>query len=206
MQHSLSRIIGRNFLWLYQTWQRVCGRGFSILIAGAFHEFGRKSVILPPARLSGVGRIVIGSRVYIGAGAWLHVAEPGRTAVPAIKIGSGTSIAGSAVISAFDSVTIGENVLIAKNVYIADHGHRFTACDLPILAQGIDAIAAVTIKAGAWLGQNVVICPGVTVGQGAVIGANSVVKSDVPDFSVAVGAPARIVRTFKNPSEVKTRS
>ena len=63
-----------------------------------------------------------------------------------------------------------------------------------MLVQGIAGVAGVDIGDGAWLGQNVVVCPGVSIGRGAVIGANSVVKDDVPAFSVAAGAPARVVR------------
>lgn len=55
--------------------------------------------------------------------------------------------------------------------------------------------APVLIDDGAWLGQNLVVCPGVRIGKGAVVGANSVVLSNVPDNAVAVGAPARIVRS-----------
>ena len=62
--------------------------------------------------------------------------------------------------------------------------------------QGVDRIAPVRIGRGAWLGENAVIMPGVTVGRGAVIGANAVVREDVPDYSVAVGVPARVIRTF----------
>ncbi len=62
--------------------------------------------------------------------------------------------------------------------------------------QGLRDVAEVRIGAGAWLGQNVVVMPGVTIGCNAVIGANSVVTSDVPDHSVAVGAPARLIRRF----------
>jgi acetyltransferase-like isoleucine patch superfamily enzyme len=51
----------------------------------------------------------------------------------------------------------------------------------------------VKIKDGAWLGTNVTVMPGVTIGRNAVIGANSVVNGDVPDFATAVGAPARIL-------------
>jgi acetyltransferase-like isoleucine patch superfamily enzyme len=52
----------------------------------------------------------------------------------------------------------------------------------------------VLIKRGAWLGQNVVVCPGVTIGRGAVVGANSVVNQDLPDHCVAAGAPARVLK------------
>jgi acetyltransferase-like isoleucine patch superfamily enzyme len=93
-------------------------------------------------------------------------------------------------------------VLLARNVYIADHMHAFEDHLRPILDQGIDRVSPVVIEAGAWLAQNVVIGPGVTVGRGAVVGANSVVLCDVPDYTVAVGAPARIVRRFARALEI----
>ena len=65
-----------------------------------------------------------------------------------------------------------------------------------MLDQGVTDVRPVEICDGAWLGQNVVICPGVRVGRGAVVGANSAVRDDVPDYAVAVGAPARVVREF----------
>jgi len=65
-----------------------------------------------------------------------------------------------------------------------------------VLDQGFERLEPVAIGDGAWLGQNVVVCPGVTIGTGAVVGANSVVTEDVPAYSLAVGAPARIVRRF----------
>ncbi|MGH2840338.1 MAG: acyltransferase, partial [Solirubrobacteraceae bacterium] len=64
------------------------------------------------------------------------------------------------------------------------------------LDQGLDPVAPVEIGDGAWLAQNVVVCPGVRVGRGAVVGASAVVTRDVPDFCVAVGAPARVVHEF----------
>ena len=67
--------------------------------------------------------------------------------------------------------------------------------------QGLTKVAPVRIGRGAWLGQNVVVCPGVTIGEGAVIGANSVVNREIPPHSLAVGAPARVLRTFSDPTE-----
>ena len=83
---------------------------------------------------------------------------------------------------------------MARGVYIADHSHAFADTARPVLEQGITGVAPVEIGDGAWLGENVVVGPGVRVGRGAVVGANSVVLADVPDFAVAVGAPARVVR------------
>jgi acetyltransferase-like isoleucine patch superfamily enzyme len=150
-----------------------------------------------PLRLSGEKRIQIGSGVYIGSGCWLQALPDGDNQTVAISIGNGTSMAGACVISALRSVCLEENVLVARNVYIADHMHKYSEPDLPILAQGLDRIKPVHIKRGAWLGQNVVVCPGVTIGAGAVIGANSVVNQDIPDSCVAVGSPARIVKRIE---------
>jgi acetyltransferase-like isoleucine patch superfamily enzyme len=60
--------------------------------------------------------------------------------------------------------------------------------------QGIDNLKPVSIGRHTWLGQNAVILPGVSIGQHCVIGANSVVNRSIPDFSIAVGAPARVVK------------
>ena len=144
--------------------------------------------------LGSVKRIAIGDGVFIGAGSWLQTHPDGENQSTAITIGSGTSIAGNCVISAVRSVRLEEEVLLARNVYISDHIHKYSEIETAILAQGVDKILPVLIQRGAWLGQNVVICPGVTVGEGAVIGANSVVTKDVPSRCIAAGAPARIVK------------
>jgi acetyltransferase-like isoleucine patch superfamily enzyme len=179
---------------------RARGKTFSLLAGPGFAGFGPRSVMQPPIRLGGVGRIRIGRGVYIGSGSWLQVLA-GCDRDEALVIGDGTSIVGACVISAARSVTLGRDVLIARNVYIADHQHAFEDPTRPVLAQGIARVAAVEIGDGAWLGENVVIGPGVRVGRGAVVGANSVVLRSVPDHSVAVGAPARVVRRFAEPVE-----
>jgi acetyltransferase-like isoleucine patch superfamily enzyme len=177
----------------YRLAVRVRDKAFSLLAGRSFAAFGRRSVIQLPVRLSGERRIDVGDGVFVGAGSWLQVLEGPDTGV-ALTIGDGTSIAGSCVLSAAVSIRLGRKVLFARNVYVADHAHRFDDPTRAVLDQGIDDLGPVEIGDGAWLGQNVVVCPGVTIGRGAVIGANSVVLDDVPDFGVAVGAPARVVR------------
>ena len=195
----MRRLTGRAALQLYRSWQRGSGKAFSLLSAGAFAAFGRRSVIELPVRLKGERRIAVGSGVYVGGGSWLQVLDGGGDGV-AIEIGDGTSIAGGCVLSAAQSVRLGERVLLARNVYIADHGHAFADTTRAVLDQGVEGIAPVEIGDGAWLGQNVVVCPGVRIGRGAVVGANAVVREDVPDHSLAVGVPARVVRRFDRDS------
>jgi acetyltransferase-like isoleucine patch superfamily enzyme len=179
----------------YRLVARGRGKLFSLLVAEGFASFGARSVLQPPIRLAGEGRMAIGSDVFVGAGSWLQVIERRHDDV-ALEIGDGTSIAGNCVLSAASSVRLGRKVLVARGVYVSDHAHRHDDPDIPILDQGIARVAPVLIDDGAWLGENVVVGPGVRVGRGAVIGANAVVLEDVPDHAVAVGVPARVVRTL----------
>lgn len=193
------KYIGQMFLFLYRGIGRGIEKCFSLSVAGAFAHFGKRSTIVPPLRLSGESRIAIGDGVYVGAGSWLQTLPDGKSQAIALSIASGTSIAGGCVLSAVHRVVLEESVLLARNVYISDHIHKYSDTDKPVLAQGVDKVSPVRIGKGAWLGQNVVVCPGVTVGQGAVVGANSVVTRDIPDFCVAVGAPARVVKEVVAP-------
>ena len=189
----LRKSVGKLFSKCHKFTTRLTAKVFSVMISGAFAQFGQNSVLQYPIRLSGEGRIEIGDRVFVGANSWLQTLPDDDNVGTALYIGNGTSVAGSCVISAVRRVVLEENVLLARNVYISDHIHRYADTDQPILSQGVDKIAPVLIRRGAWLGQNVVVCPGVTIGRGAVVGANSVVNTDIPDRCVAVGAPARVV-------------
>jgi acetyltransferase-like isoleucine patch superfamily enzyme len=191
---SAHKITGLVFSKGYKFVTRLKDKAFSLLISGAFAKFGRHSVLQCPIRLSGEERIEVGDGVFIGSNSWLQTLPDGENASPALYIGSGTSVAGGCVISAVRRVVLEENVLLARNVYISDHIHRYTDKQQPILSQGVDKVAPVLICRDAWLGQNVVVCSGVTIGMGSVIGANSVVNGDIPDRSVAVGTPAKVVR------------
>ena len=185
---------------LYAAWSRFRNKIFSLLAARSFASFGARSVLQLPVRVLNPGRIAIGDGVFVGAGSWLQVLDDETTEGPvaAIEVGAGTSIAGNCTLSAAHLVRLGERVLLARGVYIADHGHRFDGAEA-ILDQGIADIRPIVIGDGAWLGQNAVVMPGVTIGAGAVIGANAVVTRDVPERTVAVGAPARVVRTIGQP-------
>lgn len=188
------RLLSRLFLFCYRIYLRSRDKCFSICISGAFARFGRGTILTVPIRLSGEGRIEIGERVFLGPDCWLQTLPDEGNGGVAISIGRGTKMSGACVISAVRHVYLEEDVLLARNVYISDHIHKYSDCNRPIHAQGLDKIEPVLIKRGAWLGQNVVVCPGVTIGTGSVIGANSVVNRNVPDFCVAVGSPAQVVK------------
>jgi maltose O-acetyltransferase len=87
-------------------------------------------------------------------------------------------------------VTIGNNVLFAPGVHIYTATHPLDAID----RRTIEISKPVSIGDDCWIGGNSVICPGVTIGAGCVIGAGSVVTKDIPENSLAVGNPAKVIR------------
>jgi acetyltransferase-like isoleucine patch superfamily enzyme len=94
--------------------------------------------------------------------------------------------------SSHHKVTIGSNTWVAPNAYIVPITHGYKRRDLTISEQGSHG-ADITIGEDCWIGINAVISPGITIGKGAVIGANSVVTKDIPEYAVAVGAPAKVI-------------
>ena len=187
------KTISLSFLAVCKQLLRFKAKAYSVMVSGAFARFGRNSVLVPPIRMEGEKRIAIGDCVYVGARSWIQTL-PNCTEVIGLKIGNGTSIGSSSVISAAYSIIIEDNVLMAPNVCIVDHIHKYVDLQRPIKAQGIDKIDPVFIGRNTWIGQNVVILPGVSIGKNCVIGANSVVNCSIPDYSIAVGAPARVIK------------
>lgn len=119
---------------------------------------------------------------------------------PQITIGNNVSIESDCHISAINSVTIGDNVLMASFVYISDHSHGKCSCDeiiLPPIRRQLFSKGPVRIGKNVWLGEKVTILPNVTIGECCIIGANLVVTHDIPPYSIAVGNPAHVIRSIK---------
>lgn len=94
-----------------------------------------------------------------------------------------------------NSLDIGEKVLLSPNVYITDCDHEYRDINVPVIDQGIvQRGQMVSIGEGSYIGINAVIVGNVKIGKHCVIGANSVVTKDVPDYCVAVGSPARVIK------------
>jgi acetyltransferase-like isoleucine patch superfamily enzyme len=135
------------------------------------------------------GRLEIGPQTYFEPGVWL-TSDSGR-----ISIGGGSLLNLNVMVAAVDSVSIGEHCMLANGCLVTDGDHRFDDPERPVPWQGFTSKGPVVIGDNVWLGANVVVTSGVTIGRRAVIGANSVVTTDIPEFSVAAGAPARVLRT-----------
>lgn len=114
-----------------------------------------------------------------------------------IKVGKGSKIASSVDIdmSAPELITIGHNVWVTRGVMLLCHQRdlSYYRTDIPVMDCPLK-YAPIVIKDGAHLGIGSIVMPGVTIGKGAVIGAGAVVVNDIPDYSVAVGVPAKVIK------------
>ena len=111
----------------------------------------------------------------------------------------GSEIGERCRISIANSLEIGEKVLLSPNVYITDCDHEYRDVDVPVIDQGIvQRGQKVSIGEGSYIGINAVIVGNVRIGRHCVVGANSVVTKDVPDYCVAVGSPAKVIKNMKN--------
>lgn len=160
-----------------------------------FLAFGKRSRIESPNWIRGAASISIGERVSLWRYARLTAvnAQPGREM---ISIGDGTVIHPQVHIAAVKSVKIGHEVLFAANCYITDHDHDWLHPDDPPITNGRVIAAPTSIGDHTWLGEGVAVLKGVTIGDHCVIGANSVVTQDIPPYTIAVGAPARVIRQW----------
>ena len=116
-----------------------------------------------------------------------------------VKVGKGSKINRTVIIddSRPDLVEIGKKVWVTAGVQILCHQRDLTTYEIgkPVMDNPL-VYKKVIIKDGAHIGIGAIILPGVTIGEGAVIGAGAVVTSDIPPYSVAVGVPAKVIKTF----------
>lgn len=200
--------------------QRAAGIRLGLLIRSVDEEIDRRSLpgfanaprnlhFQSPRRISNPGCIWIGDDVSLGPGCLLSPTRryPGKfmqgapdveaqTFEPAIRIGNRVSATGYLTIGAAKLVEIGDDALLASNIFISDNQHGHSSVSLPFKYQPLEKIAPVHVGQGSWIGENVVIMPGVSIGEFSIIGANSVVTESVPPRSIAVGSPARVVRQW----------
>jgi acetyltransferase-like isoleucine patch superfamily enzyme len=112
-----------------------------------------------------------------------------------IRIGHRTSLGSNSVVVSLGGVDFGEAVLTAGGIYISAGAYNFDDPDVPIMDQGAYTKGPIKIGARSWLGTCVIVLDGVKIGAGAVIGAGSVVTKDISENSVAVGVPAKVIKS-----------
>ena len=147
------------------------------------------------------GRLEIGEHVLLEPGVWLTAPDEAR-----IRIGSGTFLNRGVMVASLELVEIGEHCMLANGCFVSDASHRFDDPELPVTWQGFTSKGPTRIGDNCWLGANVVVTSGVSIGERSVIGANSVVTTSIEPFSIAAGAPARVLRRIESRSPLPRRS
>lgn len=159
-----------------------------------FGHFGHRSSIKSSLRIDCPKNIYVGNDVCVGYKSWL-ASVPLTSEKSELIIEEGCVLGNFNHIYATSSIIIHKHVLTADKVYISDNLHGYEDVNIPIMHQPIIQKRTVEIGENSWLGENVCIL-GANIGKHCVIGANSVVTSDIPDYSVAVGAPAKVIKKY----------
>ncbi len=173
------------------------GRLMRPLRVRRFHHFGVDSVIDRPVFLLGEDYISVGDAVLVLKGCSLSIEGPAwNKPPPVLRIGDRVGIRPYCTISVCASVTIEDDVIIGSFSSIVDSDHTFDAGNPHVMHNPVRA-APIRIGKGTWLAERVAVLAGTDIGRCCMIGANSVVKGTIPDFSIAVGSPARVVGTVE---------
>lgn len=170
-----------------------------ILYRTGLKHLGKSVIIISPLKVNKKQNIEIGDYTTIGFKSWLGATPSTGSSTCELIIGANCSIGNFNHIYATQRVKIGDSVLTADKVYISDNIHGYEDITQPVIKQKIVQKKTVVIGDGSWIGENVCVI-GASIGKHCVIGANSVVTRDIPDFCVAVGLPAKVVKSFNKES------
>ncbi|MBN2297764.1 MAG: acyltransferase [Deltaproteobacteria bacterium] len=171
------------------------------------HSFGKGNQVGPSVHVIHPEFVAIGSKVVIHKDTVIHVAPKDKSTKNAvIRIGDNVHLSFRTWIAGRVGITIGDNVGFAPGVVIQDYIHGYDDPHVPIKDQALTGEAPIHIGSGSVLGANVIVLPGVTIGQHCMIGGNAVVSKDIPDHSLAVGNPVRVVKRYDDKSSAWVRA
>lgn len=156
-----------------------------------YHKKGKGATICRRTRMD----VLPWNGFELGSNSTIEDFSTVNNGVGPVKIGDRTRIGlGNTIIG---PVTIGNDVRLAQNIVLSGLNHNYEDVSQPIHAQGVST-ATIVVKEETWIGANAVVVAGVTIGKHCIIAGGSVVTKDIPDYSVAVGNPARVVKTYNH--------
>jgi acetyltransferase-like isoleucine patch superfamily enzyme len=180
---------------------------------GMFRKVGRGVIFGRGLILRHPGKISFGERVSIDDDVMLDASGAGERGITLgddvivsrscviqgktgpVMIGDRTDVGCNCIFSSVSGIEIGNSTLIAGHCYIGGGRYRSDRLDIPIMDQGSYSEGPVIIGEDVWLGAGVIVLDGVRVGRGSIIGAGAVVTREIPEYSLAVGVPARVIGT-----------
>jgi acetyltransferase-like isoleucine patch superfamily enzyme len=189
VRHAVERrMVSKQYLDLYRRYlvhrARAAATGRHVEFQGVVFTGKRVEFHARPAH----GRLVLGPWCWIGNDNKLRAHEGQLTLGAKVVMGRDN------VINTYLDIEVGETSILADWIYICDFDHRFERLDVPIKDQGI-VKSPVRIGGDVWIGEKATVLRGVDIGHGSVVASHCLVNSDIPPFSIAVGVPARVVRS-----------
>ena len=182
----------------YNFWG-LLGLAYNVIVTKLF--FAKAKLLRSPFYIRGGAFIEIGKNFVAGVGLRID-AFPDKAKV-CIKIGDNVQVNDYVHIGAVDSLTIGNNVLIASRVFISDHDHGLygnfpeqSSPDVPPVKRKLNS-SAVYVEDNVWIGEGVGILSGVRIGKGSIIGCGAIVTRNIPESCLAVGNPARVIKKYR---------
>jgi len=160
-----------------------------------YHKKGKGAIVRSRTRMD----VVPWNKFELGEGSIIEDFSAINNGVGPVLIGDRTKIGLSNTI--IGPVTIGNDIRLAQNITLSGLNHNYQDVSLPIHAQGVSTVPIV-IEDETWIGANVVVVAGVTIGKHSIVAAGSIVTKDIPPYSVAVGNPARVLKQYNH--EIKT--
>jgi acetyltransferase-like isoleucine patch superfamily enzyme len=158
-----------------------------------FYRYGKATILHRPAWIFGAGQIAIGNHCLILGGCYIAAEKRAwDRPAPVLSIGDRVGIRPYCMISASESIVIEDDVIIGAFSSVIDSDHTFSMGRPNVMHNPIVS-SPVRIGRGTWLAERVAVLRGADIGRCCIIGANSVVRGSIPDYSIAVGAPARVV-------------
>ena len=182
-----------------------------IFFGGMFRNAGRGVIYGRGLVLRHPGKISIGERVSIDDDVLLDASGAGEKGISLgdgvivsrscvlqgktgpLTIGNRADIGCNCIFSSVSGIEIGQSTLIAGHCYIGGGRYRSDRMEIPMMDQGMYSEGPVILGDDVWLGAGVIVLDGVRIGRGSIIGAGSVVTKEIPEYSIAVGVPARVI-------------
>jgi acetyltransferase-like isoleucine patch superfamily enzyme len=177
-----------------------------------FQQVGKGVIFGKGLGLRHPNRIVLGDRVAIDDDSLLDAGSPTSAGISigndviisrncviqaktaAVTIGDRTDIGCNTLLTASGGIEIGQSVLIAGNCYIGGGRYNTDRLDIPMMEQGLYTKGPVIIGDDVWLGAGATVLDGVTLGKGCIVGAGAVVTKDLPEYAIATGVPAKVIK------------
>jgi len=160
-----------------------------------YHKKGKGACVRPRTRMD----VVPWNKFELGADSTIEDFSAINNGVGSVTIGDRTKIGLSNTI--IGPVIIGNDIRLAQNITLSGLNHNYEDVSRPIHIQGVST-SPITIEDSTWIGANVVVLAGVTIGKHCVIAAGSIVTKDIPSYSVAVGNPARVLKKYNHETKV----